>query len=176
MHPDQEWLNERMLEHRRVAVSGALDRESSSRIAAALVRLDGIGDEPVTLWLSGVSADLDAAFTVVDTLEQMRAPVHATCVGTLTGAAIAVLAVADHRAVGPHAILRLCDPPPDRLDVVADLPAHARQHARQLQRLHECVAAACRRAVDTISRDMHDGRLLDAEQARGYGLVDTDGN
>ena len=95
---EQEWLNERLLEHRKIALSGALDREASSRVAAALAQLDATSDEPVMLWLSSLTADLDATFTLVDTLERMRAPVHATCVGTLSGGAIVVLAVADHRA------------------------------------------------------------------------------
>jgi ATP-dependent Clp protease protease subunit len=173
VHPDHEWLDERMLQHRKVALSGTLDREASSRVAAALVHLDATGDEPVTLWLSSLTADLDAAFTLVDTLEQMRVPVHATCVGTLTGAAIVVLAVADRRAAGPSAIMHLCDPTPTGTDTALDPRAHARQHAQRLQRLHERIAAACGRDGDTVARDMHDERLLDAEQARAYGLVDA---
>ena len=175
MSGEQEWLNERLLEHRTIALSGALDREASSRVAAALAQLDATGDEPVTLWLSSLTADLDATFTLVDTLERMRAPVHATCVGTLSGGAIAVLAVAYHRAAGPNTILHLCNPPPAAADAAVDLPAHAQQHAHQLQRLHECIAAACRRDVDVIARDTHTQQLLDAEQARAYGLVDSIG-
>lgn len=169
------WLDERLLEHRRVALSGVLDREASSQVAAALAHLDASGEEPVMLWLSSLSADLDAAFTLVDTLEQMRAPVHATCVGTLTGAAIAVLAVADQRRAGPNTILHMCDPPPSGVDAALDLPVYAQQHTHQLKRLHECIAAVCRRDVDAIAHDMQDGRLLDAEQARAYGLVDSTG-
>lgn len=171
---EQEWLNERLLEHRRVALSGALAREASSRVAAALAYPDAVGDEPVTLWLSSTSADLDAAPTLVDTLERMRAPVHATCVGTLTGAATAVLAVADRRAAGRNSILHLCDPPSAGADAaVVDLPTHAQQHTHQLQPLHECIAFACRHPVDVVARDMHSGRLLDAEQARTYELIDS---
>jgi ATP-dependent Clp protease, protease subunit len=166
-------LDERMLQQRRVALSGTLDREASSRVAAALIHLDAAGDEPVTLWLSGLTADLDAAFTLVDTVEQMRAPVHATCVGTLTGATIAVLAVADHRAAGPNTMLHLCDPQPAGTDIAIDLRVHVRQHAQQLQRLHERIAAACRRPVDAVARDMRDEKLLDAEQAHAYGLIDA---
>jgi ATP-dependent Clp protease protease subunit len=173
MHPDHDWLNERLLQHRKVALSGTLDREASSRVAAALAHLDATGDEPVTLWMSGLTADLDGAFTLVDTLQQMRAPVQATCVGTLTGAAIAVLAVADLRAAGPNTILHMCDPPPAGTDTAIDLATHAQQHSRQLRRLHECIASACRRPVDTIARDMRDERLLDAAQAQEYGLVDA---
>lgn len=127
------------------------------------------------MWLWSTSADLDAAFTLVDTVERMRAPVQATCVGTLTGAAIVVLAVADRRAAGRNTILRLCGPPPAEADPAVDLPAQAQQHTHQLLRLHELIAVACRRPVDAVARDMRDGRLLDAEQAHTYGLIDSIG-
>jgi ATP-dependent Clp protease protease subunit len=111
----------------------------------------------------------------VDTLERIRAPVQATCVGTLSGAAIAVLAVADLRAAGPNTILHMCDPQPAGADAAVGLPTQVQQHACKLQHLHECIAAACRRDVDAVAHDMRDERLLDAEQARAYGLADSTG-
>jgi ATP-dependent Clp protease protease subunit len=50
--------------------------------------------------------------------------------------------------------------------------AWAAEHARQLRRLQERLAAACGRSVDEVAADMRAGRLLDAEEARAYGLVD----
>jgi hypothetical protein len=54
MHSDQDWLNERLLQHRKVVLSDTLDRGAAGRVAAALVHLDATGDEPITLWLSGL--------------------------------------------------------------------------------------------------------------------------
>lgn len=175
MQPGQDPLTERMLEHRMVALSGTLDHEAADLVTATLALLDGFADEPVVLRLSGVTAHLDAALTVVDTLDHLHTPVHATCQGTLSAAAIAILAVADRRAAAPHSILYLCDPPPTCDDTDIDLDAHARHHRRQLRRLQERLAAACRRPVHDVAADMRDGQLLTAEQARGYGLVDICG-
>jgi ATP-dependent Clp protease protease subunit len=64
--------------------------------------LDASGDEPVALRLSGVSADLDTTLMVVDALDLIGVEVHATCLGTLIGAAVAIPAMAErviHRAV-----------------------------------------------------------------------------
>jgi ATP-dependent Clp protease protease subunit len=167
-----DWLAERLVEQRLVALVGELDRDAANRAVAALALLDASGDEPVALRLSGVSADLDTALMVVDALDLMGVEVHATCLGTLTGAAVAVLAVADRRAAGPHATVHLREP---RSQGVAgrDLQAHAEHHQRQLRQLQERVAAACRRPVEAVAEDMRAGRVLTAEEARGYGLVDT---
>jgi ATP-dependent Clp protease protease subunit len=94
---------------------------------------------------------------LVDALDLMGAPVHATTLGMLDGAAVAIVAVADQRTAGSHANLRLREPP----------PPHG--FARRLQ---ERIAAACAHPVDEVAADMRADRLLDAEQARHYGLLD----
>jgi ATP-dependent Clp protease protease subunit len=167
-----DWLGERLLAQRVVALAGELDAETVNRTVAALALLDADGDEPVRLRLSGVGADLDTALPVVDALDLMGVPVHATCVGTLTGAAIALLAVADRRTAGPHAILRLSEPRAPGGIPGREVEARAAEYARQLRRLQERIAAACRRPVEEIAADMRSGRLLTAQEAVGYGLVD----
>src|SRR4051812_20412996 len=106
----EHWLAERLLEQRVVALAGALDADDVNRAVAELALLDASADEPVQLRLSGVSADLDGALTLVDALDLRGAPVHATVLGTLTGAAVAVLAVADRRTAGAHAVVHLTEP------------------------------------------------------------------
>jgi ATP-dependent Clp protease protease subunit len=168
-----DWLGERLVERRMLALAGELDRDGANRVVAELALLDASGDEPVSLRLSGVSADLETALTVVDALDLMGVEVQATCLGTITGAAVAILAVADRRAAGPHATVHLCEPHSPRGVAGRDLEAHAEHHQQQLRRLQERIAEACRRPVDGIATDMIAGRVLTAEEAREYGLVDT---
>lgn len=172
VEPGADWLGERMAEKRLVALSGELDPETANRAVATLALLDASGDEPVRLRLSDLSAGLDLALMLVDALDLMGAPVHASTVGTLDGAAVAILAVADHRTAGRHASLWLREPPPPVGVPARDLPAHAEEYRRRLRRLQERIAAACARPVETIAEDMRAGRLLDAGQARDYGLLD----
>ena len=167
-----DWLGERLLEQRVVALAGELDDETVNRTVAALALLDATGDEPVRLRLSGVGADVGSALTLLDALELMGAPVHATAVGTLTGPAIALLAVADRRTAGPHAMLHLCEPRGPHGIRSQELDSWAAEHARQLRRLQERLAAACGRTADEVAADMRTGRLLSAEEAQAYGLVD----
>jgi ATP-dependent Clp protease protease subunit len=168
----EHWLAERLLEQRVVALAGALDADDVNRAVAELALLDASADEPVQLRLSGVSADLDGALTLVDALDLMGAPVHATVLGTLTGAAVAVLAVADRRAAGAHAVVHLTEPRTPRHGLGRDVEALATEHARQLRRLQERLAEATGRDVEQIAADMRTGRLLSTEEAREYGLVD----
>jgi ATP-dependent Clp protease protease subunit len=167
-----DWLAERLLDQRVVALSGHVDDEAANRAVAELGLLDASGDEPVQLRLSGVSADLGAALTLVDALDLMGAPVHATCLGALTGPAVALLAVADRRTAGRHVTVHLCEPWSPHGIPGRELVTLAAEHARQLRRLQERIAEACGRPADEIAADMRAGKLLTAEEARDYGLID----
>ena len=167
-----DWLAERLFDQRVVTLSGELDTDAVNRAVAELALLDATGNDPVRLRLSGVGADLEGALTLVDALDLVGVPVHATSLGTLSGPAVAVLAVADRRVAGAHAMVRLCEPRAPRGVPGHEVEAWAAEHARQLRRLQERLAAACGRSVDEVAGDMRAGRLLDAEEARAYGLVD----
>jgi ATP-dependent Clp protease, protease subunit len=167
-----DWLAERLFDQRVVTLSGELDTDAVNRAVAELALLDATGNDPVRLRLSGVGADLEGALTLVDALDLVGVPVHATSLGTLSGPAVAVLAVADRRVAGAHAMVRLCEPRAPHGVPGQEVEAWAAEHARQLRRLQERLAAACGRSVDEVAADMRAGRLLDAEEARAYGLVD----
>jgi ATP-dependent Clp protease, protease subunit len=167
-----DWLAERLADQRVVALAGDVDPETANRTTATLALLDASGDDPVQLRLSGVRVDLETALALVDALDLMGAPVHVTALGTLTGAAVALLAVGDVRTVGPHATLQLAEPQPPRGVRGWDVEAWAAEHARQVQRLDERLAEACGRPVEEVARDVHAGRLLTADEARAYGLAD----
>ncbi|WP_211170469.1 ATP-dependent Clp protease proteolytic subunit, partial [Pseudonocardia bannensis] len=169
----QDWLAERLLDRRMVTLAGRLDPDAANRATASLALLDASADDPVQLRLCDVDADLDVAVTVLDTLDLMGVPVHATCLGKLTGAAVAILAVADRRIAAPHAILHLREPRTRHCGHPRDITAHAEHHERLLRMLQERIAGACRRPADTVAADMRAGRVLTAEEARGYGLVDA---
>jgi ATP-dependent Clp protease protease subunit len=169
----QDWLAERLLEQRMVSLTGRLDADAGNRAAASLALLDASGDDPVQLRLCDVDADLDVALTLLDTLDLMGVPVHATCLGSLTGAAVAILAVADHRTAGPHATLHLREPRTQHCGHAREVAAHAEDHQRRLRLLQERIAEACRRSLDAVTADMRAGRILTAEEARDYGLVDA---
>ncbi|SFK42830.1 ClpP family protease [Geodermatophilus ruber] len=169
----QDRLAERLLDQRVVTLAGELDADAVNRAVAELALLDATGDGPVRLQLSGVSAGLDAVLTLVDALDLMGVPVHATSLGRLTGPAVAVLAVADRRIAGPSATLYLCEPRAPHSGPGRDVGSWAAELARQLARLQERLAAACGRPAEQVAADMRTGRLFTANEAREYGLVDA---
>jgi ATP-dependent Clp protease, protease subunit len=170
---ERDWLAERLLDQRVVTLGGELDDDAVNRTVAALALLDATGDEPVALRLSGVSGDLGTVLPIVDALDLMGAPVHATALGRLTGPAVALLAVADHRVAGTHTILQMCEPRSPHGIPGPEVEAWAAERARLLDALQQRLAAACGRPAEEIAADMRAGRLLGPQEARDYGLLDA---
>src|SRR5262245_51853979 len=97
------WLEERLFGQRIVLLHGPVTGPAASRAAATLLTLDALGSEPVRLQLNAPDGDLAAVFALVDTLDVMRAPVHAVATAEVGGAAVGVYAAARRRLAFPHA-------------------------------------------------------------------------
>lgn len=97
-HQMPAWLQERLFDQRMVLLSGTLTGPVATQAAAALIALDALGPEPITLQLATPDGDLAAGFTLIDVLDTLRSPVNAV-VTALTGAAgVGVLMAAEHRS------------------------------------------------------------------------------
>ncbi|GAA4472792.1 ATP-dependent Clp endopeptidase proteolytic subunit ClpP [Rhodococcus olei] len=164
-------LADRLLDHRIIALTGNLDRDASGRTVAALALLDASGDQPVRLRLTDVAADLDTAFTVLDALDLMRAEIHVTCLGTVAGGALAVLVPARHRIASPHSLFHLCEP--DAVCIGVGIEAEAARHRDRMRTLTARIADTCGRPESDVAADMRAHRILTADEARDYGLIDT---
>ena len=151
---------------------GDLNEVIAGQVALELMSLDASGDEHVTLYVDSGSGNLDAAFTVIDVIDLLGVPVHATCLGRAEGPAAGVVAVADHRFAAPHARFRLSEPVSEAHGSASDMRRFADQQRSQLDRFIARLADATGRPVEHVEADVSSGRFLDAKEALEYGLVD----
>ncbi|HEY8471035.1 MAG TPA: ATP-dependent Clp protease proteolytic subunit [Natronosporangium sp.] len=178
--PDQglaPWLAERLFERRIVFLRGPVTSAMASEAAAALLSLDALADDPIQLHFAAPDGELDAVFALIDTIDGLRAPVHAIATAQVGAAAIGVYAVAGRRIAYPHARFRLAEPRVTHLAGTADdIAAAAGRHLRALEELVVRVADATGKPRSRVEDDFSTGVLLDADQARDYGLVDEIAN
>jgi ATP-dependent Clp protease protease subunit len=167
-----DWLRAQLWERRTVALTGALDGALASTVAAELMALDAEGDDAVFLHVDCGGGTLEAAFTVIDTIDLLGVPVRARCVGRADGVAAGIVAVAHHRSATPHARFHLALPEVTFGGSAAMLEVNAREHQRQMERFVTRVAQATGRAFEHVEADLERGRYLDAEEALAYGLID----
>jgi ATP-dependent Clp protease protease subunit len=170
-----EWpgrLYERLLNQRIVLAHGWLDGDSATRLSAQLLTLDAEGDGPVRLELQNLDAELPAALTVMGVLDTLRVPVTACAGGRISGPALGVLVAAGHRLAYPNAFFAMSEPKFGFEGPVAAVAAQEEQVRSMLADLYARLAAVTGREVAKVSDDARRGRLLTAEQAIGYGLVE----
>jgi len=167
------WLQERLFDQRMVVITGSLNDDAATRAAAALMTLDTLGSEPVRLQLATPDGDLAAAFGLIDVIDTMSAPVHAVVTSLAGGAAVGLLAAAARRLAYRHARIRLSEPRAASVSGTADeVAAAAGQYLRELEELAVRIATATGQPRSRIEDDLSAGRMLTAEQAKEYGLLD----
>jgi ATP-dependent Clp protease protease subunit len=170
-----EWpgrLYERLLNQRIVMAHGFLDSESATRLSAQLLTLDAEGNGPIRLELQNLDAELPAALTVMGVLDTLRVEVTAYAAGRTNGPALGVLAAARHRRAYPNAFFAMAEPTVSFEGPVAAVAAHEEQVSAMLADLYARMAEATGRPADDLQQDARQGRLLSAEQAIGYGLIE----
>jgi ATP-dependent Clp protease protease subunit len=167
------WLEERLFDRRIVLLRGQLTGPVAGQTAAALFTLDAMGPEPVQVHVNAPDGELAAAFAVVDAIDAMNAEVHAVVTAEAGGAAIAVLAAARRRSAYRHARIRLAEPRAAAVAGTADQVASAAgQYLRELEEFAVRLAEVTGRPRSRVEDDLSAGRVLTAEEAREYGLID----
>ncbi|WP_306212168.1 ATP-dependent Clp protease proteolytic subunit [Actinoplanes sp. RD1] len=167
------WLEERLFDQRIVMIRGPLDAHTASGAAAALLTLDAAGPEPVQLHVSSGGGDLNAAHAVIDVIDAMAAPVHAVVTSEAGGAVLAVLAAAAKRSAYRHARFRLAEPRAAGVTGTADeVAAAAGQHLRELEEVVLRLVEVTGQTRSRIEDDLSAGRILSAEEAQQYGLIE----
>ena len=170
-----EWpgrLYERLLNQRIVMATGWLDGEAATRLCAQLLTLDAEGEGPIRLELHNLDADLPAALTVMGVLDTLRVPVTAYAGGRTSGPGLGVLASATHRQAYPNAFFAMSEPKVSFDGPVTAVAVHEEQVRAMLAELYKRLAEVTGHEVDEIRDDARQGRLLTAEQAIGYRLIE----
>ncbi|GIM96439.1 ATP-dependent Clp protease proteolytic subunit [Paractinoplanes toevensis] len=167
------WLEERLFDQRIVMIRGHLSNEAATGISAALLTLDAAGPAPVQLHVAGDGGDLSAALTVIDVIDTMTAPVHALVTAQAAGAVVAVLAAADKRTAYRHARFKLTEPRAAGVTGTADeVTRAAGQHLRELEEIVLRLVEVTGQPRSRIEDDLSSGRILSAQEAVEYGLID----
>lgn len=168
---DVGWLREKMFERRTVLLTGDLGAEAT-RCAAELMTLDATADAPIELRIDCEGGTIDDAFTVIDVVDLVGVPVHATVIGRALGPVVGVLAVCDHRIASPHAFFQLKEPPASFEGNADALAAFAAHHRATLGRFCDRLAAATGQTTEAIDDLVASHRPIDPTEALRLGLID----
>lgn len=171
--PDSgEWLRRQLFDRRVLLVSGVLDEATATEVAASVMTLDALGDDPIRLNIDSPEGAVGAALALMDVIDLCGVPVHGTGLGLVAGPAVGVLAVCARRTLSPHARLRLVEPRANARGSATELQALAQSHLDQWTAFCRRLSAATGQAAARVREDAAAGRFFSAEEALAYGLVD----
>ncbi|HXY43339.1 MAG TPA: ATP-dependent Clp protease proteolytic subunit [Acidimicrobiales bacterium] len=167
-----DWLEGHMFDRRIVALRGALDDITATRVASQLMTLDATGDDAVQLQLDCPGGSLEAGFAVADVIDALGVPVHVTCLGRVEGSAALVAAVCSRRLAMEHTRFRLTDPEAAFEARASQVESLVEYHRHSYLRYHERLALATSRPLEVVTAACEAGRYLSAAEAVAFGLVD----
>jgi len=164
-----------LLRRRIIFLRGAIQGSVAQDIAAQLLALDGLSDQPITLVIDSPGGDVSGLFTVIDTMRVLDAKVDTKCVGMAASAAAVILATGTGtRSATPNARIMLHQPHGGIQGASAkDLEIAAKEFLFLKSRLEEILAERTGQPLERIREDTDRDFWMSANEAKLYGLIDS---
>ncbi|MEV0479026.1 ATP-dependent Clp protease proteolytic subunit [Streptomyces sp. NPDC050508] len=167
----------KLLEERIVFLGTPIDDISANDVMAQFMHLEyQAPDRDISLYINSPGGSFTAMSAIYDTLQFVTCDVETICLGQAGTTAAVLLAAGTpgKRSALPGARLVLHQPslPEPIQGQASDLAIQAEELARTRAQLEELLARHTGRTVEQVSADIERDRILDAQQALEYGLVD----
>ena len=166
----------RLLRDNIIFLGFPIDDNVANLITAQLLFLEAENPErDIWIYINSPGGSITAGMAIYDTMQFVRPDITTVCVGQAASlGAVLMAAGAKGKRYGlPNSRFLLHQPSISGLAGQAtDIDIHAREILRMRAKLNEILAEHCGQKAETISKDIERDFILDAEQAKEYGLID----
>ena len=166
----------RLLRDNIIFLGFPIDDNVANLITAQLLFLEAENPErDIWIYINSPGGSITAGMAIYDTMQFVRPDITTVCVGQAASlGAVLMAAGAKGKRYGlPNSRFLLHQPSISGLAGQAtDIDLHAREILRMRAKLNEILAEHCGQKAETISKDVERDFILDAEQAKNYGLID----
>ncbi|WP_329556141.1 ATP-dependent Clp protease proteolytic subunit [Streptomyces sp. NBC_00696] len=167
----------KLLEERIVFLGTPIDDISANDVMAQFMHLEyQAPDRDISLYINSPGGSFTAMSAIYDTLRFVSCDVETVCLGQAGSSAAVLLAAGTpgKRSALPGARVVIHQPslPEPIQGQASDLAIQAEELARTRSQLESLLALHTGRTVEQVGADIERDRILDAQQALEYGLVD----
>ena len=166
----------RLLRDNIIFVGFPIDDGMSNLITAQLLFLEAENpDRDIWLYINSPGGSITAGMAIYDTMQFVRPDITTVCIGQAASMAAVLLAAGakGKRYALPNSRILLHQPSMSGLAGQAtDIDIHAREILRMRESLNGILANHTGKDIETISKDVERDFILDATQAKDYGVVD----
>ena len=165
----------KLFEERIIFLGVQIDDASANDVMAQLLTLESNDpDRDITMYINSPGGSFTALTAIYDTMMFVRPDIATVCMGQAASAAAVLLAAGTpgKRAALEHARVLIHQPSAEGQGQVSDLEIQANEVLRMRTWLEETLARHSNRTADQVRQDIERDKILTAEQAVEYGLVD----
>ena len=171
----EDVLSRRMLDQRRVMLTGMIDGKVAERVCAQLLVLEADDpDRAVTLYLHSPGGEVDAGFAIYDTMQALRCDVATVCLGFAASMAqfLLVAGAPGQRYAQAHSRILMHQPLGSVQGYAVDIAIQAEQFTRMRELMAELIAKHSGQPVQRVFEDGERDRWFTPEEALEYGMID----
>ncbi len=167
----------KLFEDRIIFLGVQVDDASADDIMAQLLVLESQDpDRDITLYINSPGGSFTALTAIYDTMQYIKPQIQTVCLGQAASAAAVLLAAGapGKRLALPNARVLIHQPAIEGggYAQASDIEIHAAELIRMREWLEETIAHHSGQTVDQVRADIERDKILTADQARDYGLVD----
>jgi ATP-dependent Clp protease protease subunit len=167
----------KLLDERIVFLGTPIDDTSANDVMAQFMHLEYLTpDRDISLYINSPGGSFSAMTAVYDTMQFVTCDVETICLGQAGSAAAVLLAAGTpgKRSALPGARVLIHQPSfAEPIEGQAeDLAIQAREMMRTRNLLEELLARHTGQSVERVNADIERDKILDAQQAVDYGLID----
>ncbi len=167
----------KLFEDRIIFLGVQVDDASADDIMAQLLVLESQDpDRDITLYINSPGGSFTALTAIYDTMQYIKPQIQTVCLGQAASAAAVLLAAGapGKRLALPNARVLIHQPAIEGggYAQASDIEIHAAELIRMREWLEETIAHHSGQTVDQVRADIERDKILTADQAKDYGLVD----
>ena len=166
----------KLFEERIIFLGVQVDDASANDIMAQLLVLESLDpDRDITMYINSPGGSFTSLMAIYDTMQYVRADIQTVCLGQAASAAAVLLAAGTpgKRLAVPNARILIHQPATEGIyGQVSDLEIQAAEISRMRKLMESTLAHHTRRSPEQVRQDVERDKILTAEEAKEYGIID----
>jgi ATP-dependent Clp protease protease subunit len=171
----EDYIYNRLLKERIIWLGSEVADSNANAICSQLLLLSAEDPEKdIYLYINSPGGSITAGMAIYDTIQLIRPDVQTICVGQAASFAAVLLAAGTRgkRFALPNSRILIHQPWGGAQGQASDIAIQAKEILRIKDRLNQILAFHTRQPVERIVADADRDFIMDAEQAKDYGIVD----
>jgi ATP-dependent Clp protease, protease subunit len=165
----------KLFEDRIIFLGVQVDDASANDVMAQLLTLESLDpDRDISIYINSPGGSFTAMTAIYDTMQFVRPEIQTVCLGQAASAAAVLLAggTPGKRFALPNARLLIHQPSTEGGGQGSDIEIQAREILRMRSQMEGILSKHSGKTPAEIRKDIERDKILDAEEAKAYGLID----